>query len=189
MAVSLPRKLFTTAEYERLMERGVFNEEVHVELIRGGIVEMTPIGFRHVGVIINLEGLFGSLVGSGNVAVSTQNALWLPNNSVPQPDMALLKVPRTRYVRQRPTAGDVLLLIEVSDSTLAYDRGVKMSLYAEAGIAKAWIVNLVQDVIEAYSQPSLGSYTQTQTYGRGMPVSLPAELEGAVSVDEVLGQA
>lgn len=188
MAASLPRKLWTVGEYEQLVEKGVLDEDDRVELIRGEIVEMAPVGTRHISCVINLQALFHRL-SPDIVTVSVQNPVRLPNDSEPQPDVALLKGPRSRYKEHRPSSEDVLLLVEVSDSTLGSDRYVKAPLYAEAGIPEVWVVNLDKGVIEVFSQPAGGRYKRTSTVGRGetLAIALPGGLAESISVDEVLG--
>src|SRR5437588_1580611 len=114
MAVGLIRKLWTVAEYEEMIEKGILDKYDRVELIRGEIVEMAPIGVRHASCVNDLNALFGRLLDE-TVIVSVQNPIVLPNDSEPQPDIALLKGHRSLYRRKRPTAEDVLLLVEVAD--------------------------------------------------------------------------
>src|SRR5690349_6497388 len=106
---------------------------------------------------------------------------------MPQPDDELLLGPIEPYTRRRPTARDTTLAVEVSDTTLRSDRSIKISLYAEAGIPEAWIVNLEEDVIEVYSEPADGVYQKKLVARKGSSVPLPGGLAGLVSVDEVLG--
>lgn len=186
MAISLPRKLWTVDEYERLIEEGTLTKYDRVELIKGEIVDMAPIGLRHISCVINLDDLFHELLGR-TVTVSVQNSVRLPDDSEPQPDVALLKGHRSLYKQHRPSAEDVLLLVEVADSTLATDRSVKVPLYAEAGIPEVWVVNLDEDAIEIYSEPVGGRYIRTSVVGRGEMLALPGDLEGSVSMNEVLG--
>lgn len=186
MAVSLARKLWTIDKYEQMIEKGILDEDDRVELVGGEIVETAPIGIRHAACVIALEELFRELLGK-TVTVSGQNPVRLPNNSEPEADVALLKGPRKLYTRRRPTVGDVLLLVEVSDTTRGTDRGVKVPLYAEAGIPQVWIVNLDEDLIEVYSEPAGGQYRRASRVGRGGMLALPDGLEGSISVDEVWG--
>lgn len=186
MAVDLAHKLWTIDEYEQMIELGILDKDDRVELIRGEVVDMAPIGLRHAACVVALEELFHELLGK-TVTISVQNPVRLPDNSQPQPDVAILKSPRQRYTRRRPTVEDILLLVEVSDSTLGTDRSVKIPLYAEAGIPEVWIVNLDKDVIEVYSQPTGKRYERTNTAGRGETLALPGGLAGSISVDEVLG--
>jgi Uma2 family endonuclease len=186
MATGLARKLWRIEDYELMIERGILDEDDRVELIRGEIVEMTPIGFRHVNCVINLDALLHRLPEK-DVTVSIQNPIQLPNDSVPQPDVALLNGHRSRYTGRRVTSEDALLVVEVSDATLKIDRGIKLPLYAQAGVPEAWIVNLEDDVIEVYSEPVDGVYQKTWVARKGSSIPLPAGLPGVVSVDEVLG--
>jgi Uma2 family endonuclease len=177
MATGLPLKLWTIDDYEEMIERGILDADDRVELIRGEIVEMTPIGMRHAACVVRLEELLHEL-SARRVLVSVQNPIRLHNNSEPQPDVALLARRTDFYARQRPSADDVLLLIEVADTTLVSDRTIKLPLYAEAGIPEAWIVNLEEEVIEVYSEPAGGEYKRVRVARKGDRVSLPGGLEG-----------
>jgi Uma2 family endonuclease len=185
MLTGLARKLWTIDEYERMIEEGILDKDDRVELIKGEVVEMTPIGVRHAACVTNLEALFYKLPES-LVTVRGQNPIQLPDDSEPQPDVVLLKGHRSLYARRRPTADDVILLVEVSDSTLRIGRNVKLPLFANAGIPEVWIVNLEEDVIEVYSEPTDNVYQKVWVAGKGSSVPLPGGLVGAVSVDEVL---
>jgi Uma2 family endonuclease len=186
MVTGLPLKLWTIDDYEEMIERGILDADDRVELIRGEIVEMTPIGFRHVNCVINLDALFHRLP-ENEVTVSIQNPLQLPNDSEPQPDVVLLKGYRSLYAGRRATSEDALLVVDVSDATLKPDKNIKLPLYAEAGIPEAWIVNLEEDVIEVYSEPVGGEYRKMRIAGKGESVNLPGGLAGVVSVGEVVG--
>lgn len=187
MAVSLARKLWSIDEYEQMIEKGILDKYDRVELIRGEIVEMAPIGVRHAACVTNLEALFHTLLDKETATVYGQNPVQLPVASEPEPDVALLKGHRSLYRHRRPTAEDVLLLVEASDSTLATDRRVKLPLYAEANIGEVWLVNLDKDVVEVYSEPVGGKYEKMALVGRGEMLALPGGLRGQISVDEVLG--
>jgi Uma2 family endonuclease len=179
------RRLFTLDEYERMIEAGVFQEDEHLELIRGEIVEIPPIGFDHGSGVSNLVTALAAQVGKA-ARLWPQGPLQIAPDSRPEPDFALLKP--QNYSKKRPvTPSDVLLIIEVSDTTLQYDHKVKGPLYAQAGIPEYWIVNLPDDVIEVYTEPSGGAYRSTRKVKRGQTLALPAEL-GAIEVSEVLGE-
>lgn len=186
MATGLPLKVWTVEEYEGMIEGGILRDDERVELIRGEIVKMTPIGVRHAACVARLEELFHERLGR-RVVVSVQNPIRLLNDSEPQPDIAILKRRSDFYVEHRPGAADILLAVEVADSTLASDRAIKLPLYAKAGIPETWIVNLEEDVIEVYSQPEDGEYRVSRVARKGDSVPLPGGFEGVVSVDEVLG--
>ena len=183
MSLQLERHLFTLEEYERIVEAGGFAEDARIELIRGEIVDMAPIGFEHGMGIAKLNRLFGRLAGD-RALIWVQSPVQIAPNSRPEPDLALLKW--RDYGAKRPvSASDVLLIVEVSDTTLNYDRTVKRSLYAEAGIPEYWIVNLQDRVIEVYTSPSNGAYQSEKQAKRGDAIVLPGDL-GSISVADIL---
>lgn len=157
---------FTVDEYHKMGEAGIFGEDDRVELIDGEVVEMTPIGWRHARCVRRLVTLFGRLAGElagGPYEVDAQNPVVLSEYGEPQPDLALVReVP----VGRLPTPEDVALIVEVSDTTLAYDRNVKLPHYARAGIPEVWIVDLQNETIEVYADPEDGRYAKVRRYGR-----------------------
>lgn len=157
--VGIKRHRVTLDEYERMCEAGVFEPEARIELIRGEIVDMPAPGPEHDNGVLRLHHFLYAKV-LGQAILSPQgNAIRLPETvSQPQPDLAVLKWRDDLYSGKRPTVEDVLLLVEVSWSSLPYDRKTKLSLYAEAGIPEYWIINLVEKVVEVYSQPCNGKY-------------------------------
>jgi Uma2 family endonuclease len=187
MAIELARKLWTTEEYEQMIEKGILDKYDHVELIRGEIVNMAPIGMRHIYCVASVSRILSRL-HEAEVTILMQSPIQLPNNSMPEPDVALLRGPLENYAHRRATVEDVILLVEIADTTLATDRGVKAFLYAEASIAEMWIVNLDEEVIEVYSEPANGKYTRVVRAGRGAEVALPGGLDASVRVDEALGE-
>lgn len=185
MAVQLARRLFTVDEYDEMIERGVFKPEERLELINGEIIEMAPIGVRHAGCVTNLSTLFHEQLGR-SVVVWVQNPIHLPNNSEPQPDVALLKRRDVPYTQKRPTAEDILLVVEVSDTTLGFDRDFKLPVYAQSGIPEVWIVNLQEDIIEVYSGPTAGVYQNVWRVGQSESLSLPGGLNATINVNDIL---
>lgn len=175
---------FTVGKYERLAEAGILTADDRVELIGGEIIAMSPIGIRHAGCVIGLTDLLGERVGSA-VSISVQNPLWLSETDQPQPDLVLLR--RGHYQRTRPTPDRVLLLIEVMDSSRDYDRIVKLPLYAAAGIPEVWLVDLVADVIECYTEPRGGRYHRMALFARGDTLTATTLPALAIAVDDVLG--
>src|SRR4051794_10125790 len=161
MAVQIERHIISLEEFERMAEAGVFNEDARIELIRGEIVDMAAIGVRHAACVTRLTMLL-SQRASGKVIVLSQNPFGISNHSSPQPDVALLHWRDDYYDAKRPTPEDMLLVIEVADTSINDDRKVKGPLYAEAGIAEYWIVNLRGKVIEVYTDPAKGVYRQTR---------------------------
>ncbi len=145
-------KRFTLEEYHRLTELGFLTENDRVELIRGEIMQMAAKGTSHTNCCRDLlEELAGLLVGRAKL--QCQDPIVLPSNSEPEPDFAILRKRADNYRFALPNADDVLLVIEIADSTLKYDREVKLPLYAEAGISDYWIFNLVKNQLETYSEP------------------------------------
>jgi Uma2 family endonuclease len=145
-------KRFTIDEYHRLAELEFFTEDDRVELIRGEIIEMAAKGTPHTTCCSNLLGELAILV-AGRATLRCQDPIILSNNSEPEPDFAIVKKRADNYLSGHPNAPDILLLIEIADSTLKHDREVKLPLYAEAGIADYWLFNLIRNHLEAYSQP------------------------------------
>lgn len=157
---------FTVAEYHRMAEVGILGEDSRVELIRGQIVDMAPIGAPHLGMVNRLTRLLPGVL-SGRGALSVQNPVRLDDGSEPEPDVAVLRPRADDYATATPCPPDVLLLIEVADTSLDDDRVIKMPLYAENGIAECWIVNLVDGVVEVYRQPQDGRYADVRRIGPG----------------------
>lgn len=190
-AVALPpwvaRRRLDVNEYRRMGEAGILHEDDRVELIEGVLVEMAAVGGPHIGVVIRLNRLLPPLV-AGRAEVSVQNPVRLGDHSEPEPDIALLRPRADDYGSGLPPlAEDVLLLIEVSDSTLRYDRTVKQPLYARHSIPEVWVVDLQGGVVEVCRGPSKEGYGSVTREGRGAVLE-PAGLPGVrVGVDEVLG--
>jgi Uma2 family endonuclease len=180
----IARRRFTAREYHRMGEAGILHEDDRVELIEGEIVEMAAIGTRHFACVNGLTRLLVRGVGDAAI-VSVQNPVRLDEHTEPQPDLTVLRV--RDYRESLPMPGDVLLLIEVSDTTLAYDRGVKLPLYARSGIPEVWIVDLAGEVIERNTDPSGDSYRRVEQAQRGEALA-PLALPGlSLRVDDMLG--
>jgi Uma2 family endonuclease len=186
MAVQIEKRLLTLEEYERMIEAGVFDEDERIELIRGEIVKMAAIGLPHMACVARLSELL-TLLTAGKAKVWPQsNAIGLPgSNSRPEPDVTLLRWRDDYYAGKRPGPEDVLVLVEVAETSIRYDRGVKGRLYAEAGIPEYWIVNLRAGVVEVYGNPVEGAYKQARKARRGETLALPSGL-GAIEVSEIL---
>ncbi|MBD2176346.1 Uma2 family endonuclease [Pseudanabaena sp. FACHB-1998] len=164
---------FTTQQYHLMHEAGVFKDGDRLELINGEIKTMSPIGRKHVACIIRLDKLIQKKLGD-RVMVSTQNSIRLEDHSEPQPDLAILKFRDDFYEGGLPTPDDILLIIEVADSSIDYDRDVKAPLYAMAGIPEMWLFDVNKKVIEGYSQPSPLGYKQIHRYDEGDVLSILA---------------
>jgi len=156
---------FTLRQYERMVESGAFDGEnrERVEFIRGEIRKMSPIGYRHCLVVDLLSRWsFDNLTGD-QATIRIQGSVQIPSlSSQPEPDILWL-APRL-YSKGHPTTDDILLVIEVAESSVAYDTGEKAQLYAEAGVADYWVFNLVEDCVEVYRQPQATGYKSLTTY-------------------------
>lgn len=146
----------TIRQFHMMGEAGILPPDARVELINGEMLEMAPIGARHLKVVNRLNRLLVSSIRDAAI-VSVQNPVVLDDHSEPQPDLAILTSDSDSGTRL-PKASDVLLLIEVADTTIQYDRTVKLQLYAKHGIREVWIVNLVDRVLEVYREPKDGGY-------------------------------
>jgi Uma2 family endonuclease len=168
--VERPRRLFTVEEYHRMADAGIFHPDERVELIEGEIVEMAPIGPRHVGCVINATRLFITRLGDRAV-VSPQNPVVIRPRSEPQPDLLLLRPRAVSYSRELPTSEDVLLAVEVADTSVRFDRLVKARLYARAGIAEFWLCLAMDGAVEIYRGPGADGYASITLHGVGQTVS------------------
>jgi Uma2 family endonuclease len=176
---------FTRADYHRMGEIGIFAEDDPVELIDGQVVVMSPIGRRHRGGVNRLNHLFMGRVGE-RAMVSVQNPVQLDDHSEPEPDIALLR-PRADFYRDADaTPEDILLLIEVAESSLDYDRRVKAPLYARSGIPESWIANLIQDHLLVHWDPSPAGYGTMRILRRGETIRPSAFPDLELTVDEIL---
>ncbi|MGB3509943.1 MAG: Uma2 family endonuclease [Microcoleaceae cyanobacterium] len=186
MSVQLLRRLFTVNEYYKMLEAGVLTENERVELIRGEIVKMSPIGIHHSACVKRLNELF-ILRLAKTVTVGIQAPVRLNDNSEPEPDISLLQRKQDFYESQHPQPENVFLLIEVSDTTVKYDQEVKIPLYAENNIVEVWLVNLSQKCLEVYRQPTGNGYENVQTFQRGEIVAIQALPNVTFTVDEIFG--
>jgi Uma2 family endonuclease len=155
------RRRFTRAEYYRMAEVGILRPNDRVELIKGEIVEMTPAGRRHKAFVLNLsQMLFGRL--AGRALVNVQSGIVLSDDSEPEPDIAVLRRREPPYKEREAHSEDVLLLIEVAESSLAYDRSTKQRLYAEARIPEYWVVDCAAEAVEVHCDPGPEGYREVR---------------------------
>ena len=176
---------FTVDEYYAMVDVGILTEGDRVELVHGEIIEMAPIGSRHLSCVIRLDRRLNSLLGDRAI-VSAQNPVRMDDYSEPEPDLALLRWRDDIYASHRPASGDVLLLIEVSDTTLLYDRNVKLSLYARTGIPEVWIIDLHSRQLEVFTHPSSEGYASSRTLSSGDSVSPSAFADISLAVDDII---
>ena len=182
-AASLPQvRRFTVAEYYRMAEVGILKPEERVELIEGEIVVMPPIGPEHADDVDIFNGIFARYA-PGRYRIRIQNPIRLGDHSEPEPDVALVRHRLEGYRTAHPTPADVLLIIEVADSSLGYDRDVKAHIYGRSGVPETWVRNLPEDCIERFTEPGPEGYARHTVHRRGetlTPVALP-DLELAVA--------
>ncbi len=175
--LTITRKKFTLEEYHRLIELGFFASEERLELIRGDIIKMAAKRTPHsVCTCLLLKELYSLLRGKANVR--GQEPIIIPPDSEPEPDIVIARKKEDNYLSSHPQVSDILLVIEIADSTLKFDREVKLPLYSEAGIMDCWLINLVDQQLETYRQPyqtSKGdySYRSQQIYLADDVIKLP----------------
>jgi Uma2 family endonuclease len=157
----LQRHRLTVDEYHRMAEVGLLAPDARVELIEGEIIDMAPIGSRHGGVVKRLLKCFSEAIGDRAI-LSVQDPLHLGPDSEPQPDVMLLAPRADFYTARHPTPADVLLLVEVADSSGAYDHEVKAPLYAHSGVRELWIVDLPRLELLIHRRPVAGSYAEIE---------------------------
>lgn len=175
---------FSTKDYYRLAEVGILAPGSRVELLDGEIHDMSPIGPLHSGIVNRLIRFFS--LSKGRWIVSAQNPAGLDNYSEPQPDLTLLKPAPDDYVPHHPVPDDVLLLIEVADSSLEFDHRKKLPIYAHAGVRELWIVNLQELAVEVYCEPHFTGYEKTAVFRAGQIASPTAFRDVKLDVAELL---
>jgi Uma2 family endonuclease len=187
MAIELVRHRFTVADFHRMAEAGILGGDDRVELIDGEIVEMTPIGSRHAACVDRLAQLFFEQVGRRAI-VRVQSPIRLGEHSEPQPDVTLLRPHPDFYAASHPRPEDVLLVVEVAETSAQLDRAVKAPLYARAGIPELWLVDLEAEAIVVHRLASSEGYRDVRTARRGQRLSAGTPLELDVAADAVLGE-
>src|SRR4051794_31298886 len=168
MATDISRRRFTVADYERMIEAGILAEDDRVELVAGEIVEMAAIGIRHMNCINQTGKRIGRAIDN-SLIVSIQNPIRLSNDGMPQPDLAVFLDQGEDATM--PTVNEVLIVIEVADTSRNYDRQIKLPLYAAAGIREAWFFDLATETIERHTAPIDGRYTLIAIAGRGQSLT------------------
>ena len=176
------KRKFTVAEYYRMAEVGILHHTERVELLDGEIIVMAPIGIPHATGVRRMERVLHQALGAA-AAISVQNPVRLDDHSEPEPDIALLRFREDDYATAHPSPADILVVMEVSDSTLDFDREIKSKRYAAAGIPEMWVMNLPGDCLDRLDQPGPAGYARHTVFRRGdkiSPAALP-DLELAVA--------
>lgn len=183
--IAVQRHRFSIAQYHEIIDHGIFAEDEPIELIRGEIVRKMPIGTSHAFAVNMLTRLLSKRLPE-SAMLSIQNPVLL-TDSEPEPDVAVLSFPTDAYASRRPVAEDVFLLIEVADTSLAFDRDVKGPVYAEAGIVEYWIVNLNNSTVEIYRDPQPdGRFATVTTASISATLSPLKFSDVSLRVDEIL---
>ncbi len=186
MQIEASKKLFNVDDYYRMAEVGILGPEDRVELIDGEIIQMSPIGTRHAGCVTRATRLF-TLAFNGRAVVSTQNPLRLNNYTEPEPDIVLLKFREDDYGKKRMLPDDALLVVEVADTTLKYDRDVKLPRYAAAGVPEVWIMDLKENCLLLYRDLEKSTFQTNLILKSGESVFVRAFPDITFAVSELLG--
>lgn len=182
--VMLQRRLFTVAEYARMLTAGILSEDDRVELIDGEVRVMSPIGPLHAALVDRLTRTLVLLCATAAI-VRVHSAIQLNDYTEPQPDLAVLQPRDDFYATAHPLAAEVLLVIEVADTSIDYDRDEKLPRYAMSGIPEAWLIDLNQQVVEQYTQPRNGKYRNKLTLERGDTLMAQSVSDLRLSVDSL----
>ena len=177
---------FTVDEYYRMVEVGILHPDERVELIDGEVTLMAPVGPQHLWSVNLLNSSLAELVVEGRVIVQIQSPIRLDDNFQPEPDVALLTPQSQANSSELPGPNDILLIIEVSDTTLAYDRDVKSRIYAKANIPETWVMNLVEDCIESFTGPGPDGYASHTIYRLGDTISPSTLPDVEFAVEDLL---
>jgi Uma2 family endonuclease len=172
MAIQIPLRKFTVAQFELMGRTGVLQEDDRVELIEGNIVEMAPIGSRHAACVERLSAFFHARLEPETSMVRVQQPVILDAGNEPQPDVVIARHRRDFYEMRHPGPDEILLLVEVAETTLAFDRGEKLSVYARSGVPEVWIVDLTENRILIFRQPSQDGYGWQHEMKPGQAIGL-----------------
>jgi Uma2 family endonuclease len=186
MSVQIARRRFTTDEYARMVQARILGEDERVELLDGEVRAMSPIGSRHVACVNRLNTILNLHV-RGQAIISIQNPIRLSDYSEPEPDIAVLHARNDYYDSALPIPDDVLLIVEVADTSLEYDREEKLPYYAEAGIGEVWIVDLEHQTLERYMRPLNRRYAEATIFRRGETFTAHILTPLSVAVNDILG--
>lgn len=182
-----PQRLrFSVDEYYQMIELGLLKDYEKAEIIEGELISKMPIGEKHSAIVERLSEILHDELGK-SVSLRNQQPIKFSDYNEPQPDLAILQRRDDFYFYEKPVPKDVLILIEVSDSTLKYDRDTKLALYAEAEIPEVWIINLPNNIIEVHQKPSIGIYQLAQIYKSGEVVKSAILPNLEIEVDKILG--
>jgi Uma2 family endonuclease len=185
IANGIKQRLITVAEYDKMIEHGIYNKYDRVELLNGVLIEKMSKGPKHAALNDSIGDWFREKLGD-RAYIRLQNPIVLNDFSEPEPDLVLAKPPRQTYYERHPKPEDIFLILEISDTTVSYDRNAKAVAYAKAGIIQYILLNLQNQTIEDYREPAEDGYQSKQTYHTGQSFKLVAFPDVEINVDELL---
>lgn len=177
-------RLITVSEYDRMIEAGIYTENDRIELLNGEIIEIMPKGTKHTSANSKIIRFFIKLFGD-KLIVRSQDPIRLDDFSEPEPDVVLAIWDDKEYSENHPTPKDILLIMEISDTTLAYDREIKSQAYARNGIQQYLLLNLQNETLEEYREPSADGYGAKRTYRSGDVFNLVAFPEIEIKFEDL----
>lgn len=186
MTLPLTRRRFTVREYHQMAKAGILTEDDRVELIDGEIIDMAPIGSRHAGCVKRLNDLFSQRF-SAVALISVQDPIHLNDRNEPQPDVALLRRRADYYTSGHPGPEDIFLIVEVADASIEVDRQVKVPLYARSGIPEVWLVDLNEETLTVYRDPTADGYRTSWAAQQGDRLAPLAFPDRDLAVADILG--
>ena len=185
MATQISKRLFTVHDYHKMVDAGILTEDDRVELIRGEILAMSPIGPRHSAAVLRATQALVKLVGDSAI-VGVQGSIRLDEYDEPQPDIYLLRPKEDFYASGHAGPADIFLIVEMADSSIEYDQGIKMGLYAETGVPEYWVADIRNDGLITYSDPVHNTYSTVRRFRRGETVRPGLLPDFAIPVDVLL---
>jgi Uma2 family endonuclease len=181
----ISQRLITAAEYQRMIELGIFQEDERIELIEGRIVQMSPKNLKHAIATKRANRWLGKLLGDRAI-IGVQDPILLNDFSEPEPDIVLIAPPDERYIENHPTPKDIFLVLEIADTSLIYDRDEKGPLFAQNGIVQYCLLNLQSRELEDYRQPSPNGYRSKRTYTEEQSFNLVSFPKVSIKVKDLL---
>jgi Uma2 family endonuclease len=186
MAVQITRWQFTADDYERMVETGILGKNDRVELIDGEVIAMSPIGPPHAGIVNRLNAVLSSRLADTAI-VSVQNPIRLNDYSEPQPDLAILQPNHDYYAHAHPTPADILLLVEVADSSFEYDSEEKMPRYAQNAIPEVWLIDVEHQMVTQYAHPLITGYRHQVKLVRGQILTSQTITGLEIAINAIFG--
>lgn len=180
----MPLAQINTDTYHAMVSAGIFSEDDKIELINGYLIKKMSIGSKHGSTVTRLARLLIKQLDDQAV-VTIQNPITINEFSEPEPDVVVAKPQDDFYADGHPTPKDILLLIEVADTSLAFDRNAKIPLYAAADVPEAWLVDLIANEITVFRKPEGAVYRESEVFKSGQSIPLPGFAEASIAVSDL----